>query len=86
MKAMPPNNQAAIPAWVRVLIISFIIGLLISGATAIPLVTEVDCLANLNRSLRSLGAAWGSTELEWRAVPEDWHWLRSQPVFCLTSE
>jgi len=45
-----------------------------------------DNLESLHRALRNLGAAWGPTELEWRAVPEDWHWLRSQQVFCLTSE
>lgn len=43
-------------------------------------------LERLNRALRSLDAQWGPTETEWRAVPDDWRWLQSQVVFCLTTE
>jgi hypothetical protein len=42
-------------------------------------------LARLNQRLRHLGAEWGRTEAEWRPVPDDWHWLQSQGVFCLTT-
>jgi len=43
-------------------------------------------LRNLNRALQRLGSAWGRTEREWRLVPDDWQWLRSQAIFCLTSD
>jgi hypothetical protein len=43
-------------------------------------------LRRLNRALRRLGAQWGRTEAEWRPVPEDPGWLRSQPVFSLTTD
>ena len=43
-------------------------------------------LERLNRALRRLGAAWGPTESAWRPVPDDWHWLERQAVFCLTTE
>src|SRR5689334_18784905 len=46
---------------------------------------DADNLARLNQSLRQLGAEWGATEQAWKAVPEDWHWLSSQSVFCLTT-
>src|SRR5215471_1063483 len=39
----------------------------------------------LNRSLRRLGAEWGRTEADWAAVSDDWHWLQTQTVFCLTT-
>ena len=42
-------------------------------------------LNRLNRALKRLEAAWGPTEKEWAAVPEDWHWLRRQACFCLTT-
>lgn len=43
-------------------------------------------LEKLNRALRDLGGAWGPTELQWAPVPEDWHWLERQRIFCLTTE
>jgi hypothetical protein len=43
-------------------------------------------LENLNRALQHLGSAWGPTERDWQPVPDDWHWLRRQPVYCLTTE
>ena len=46
---------------------------------------EEGNLRRLNRALRRLGAQWGRTEAEWRAVPDDSRWLQSQPVFCLTT-
>jgi len=42
-------------------------------------------LERLNRALRSLDAQWGPTEAEWKPVPDDWHWLRGQAVFCVTT-
>ena len=39
----------------------------------------------LNRALRRLGAEWGRHETEWAPVPDDWHWLQTQTVFCLTT-
>lgn len=42
-------------------------------------------LAKLNGALCRLGAEWGPTEAQWRPVPEDWHWLQRQMVFCLTT-
>jgi len=43
-------------------------------------------LQRLNKALTKLGAEWGPTETEWRAVAEDWHWMRSQAMFCLTTK
>jgi hypothetical protein len=43
-------------------------------------------LGRLNRALRDLGAEWGRTEAAWAPVPEDWQWLETQPVFCLTTQ
>jgi hypothetical protein len=40
----------------------------------------------LNKALHNLGAEWGRTEKEWRPVSEDWHWMQSQPMFCLTTK
>ena len=45
-----------------------------------------DNLQRLNRALRNLGADWGRTEKEWREIPEDWRWLQTQNVFCLTTK
>jgi hypothetical protein len=42
-------------------------------------------LARVNAALRKLGAEWGPTETDWRPVPEDWLWLQTQTVFCLTT-
>ena len=42
-------------------------------------------LVALNRALIDLGAAWGSTELQWAPVPEDPSWLKRQSCFCLTT-
>jgi len=42
-------------------------------------------LQRVNRALRKLGAAWGPTEKEWREISNDWHWLCSQSMFCLTT-
>ncbi|MBM3833649.1 MAG: hypothetical protein FJ403_10335 [Verrucomicrobia bacterium] len=47
---------------------------------------EAANLERLNRALRKLGAEWGRTEAEWRPVPDDWHWLQSQGLFCLTTK
>jgi hypothetical protein len=47
---------------------------------------DKENLGRLNPALRRLGAQWGSTEAEWAAVPEDWHWLERQSVFCLTTQ
>jgi hypothetical protein len=47
---------------------------------------DSDNLRKLNRVLRQLGAEWGRTEAEWAPVPESWHWLESQGVFCLTTQ
>ncbi len=46
---------------------------------------DSDNLPNLNRALRQLGAEWGRTEAEWAPVPDSWHWLEGQGVFCLTT-
>ena len=46
---------------------------------------DTENLGRLNQSLRRLGAEWGRTEKEWRPVPDDWRWLESQGVFCLTT-
>ena len=43
-------------------------------------------LAQVNRALLNLGAAWGPTEETWAPVPQDWRWLTRQSVFCLTTE
>ncbi len=43
-------------------------------------------LQQLNHALRRLGAEWGRTEAEWKPVLDDWHWLRSQVLFCLTTQ
>jgi hypothetical protein len=42
-------------------------------------------LGRLNRALRLLGGEWGRRECEWAPVPEDWRWLESQNVYCLTT-
>jgi hypothetical protein len=36
--------------------------------------------------LRALRAEWGSTESNWKPVPEDPAWLARQGVFCLTTD
>ena len=46
---------------------------------------EAQNLACLNLALERLGAEWGRTESEWKAVPTDWRWLQTQGVFCLTT-
>jgi hypothetical protein len=46
---------------------------------------DAENLARLNRALVHLGAEWGRTETEWRSVAEDWRWLQTQEVFCLTT-
>ena len=43
-------------------------------------------LERLNLALKELGAEWGRIETEWLPVPTDWHWLRIQGVFCLTTQ
>lgn len=43
-------------------------------------------LERLNMALRRMGGAWGPTENQWAAVPEDWRWLERQMVFCLTTD
>lgn len=47
---------------------------------------EGENLKRLNRALRRLGAQWGRTEAAWAPVPEDWRWLGTQAVFCLTTQ
>jgi hypothetical protein len=42
-------------------------------------------LHRLTRALRRLDAQWGRTEAAWAPVPEDWRWLETQAVFCLTT-
>ena len=46
---------------------------------------DEENLSRLNHGLRQLGAEWGRTEAEWTRVPDDWRWLQSQGVFCLTT-
>lgn len=46
---------------------------------------DADNLPRLNRALRRLGAQWGRTEAAWAPVPDDWRWLRTQGLFCLTT-
>lgn len=46
---------------------------------------DAENLSRLNGSLQRLGAAWGRTEAEWRPIGDDWRWLQSQGVFCLTT-
>ena len=46
---------------------------------------DAENLVRLNRALEYLGAEWGRTETEWRAVAQDWRWLQSQELFCLTT-
>ncbi len=43
-------------------------------------------LDRLNRALGRLGAEWGPTEAAWAPVPQDWRWLETQAVFCLTTQ
>jgi hypothetical protein len=47
---------------------------------------DAENLSRLNRGLQRLGAAWGRTESEWRPVSDDWRWLQTQAVFCLTTQ
>jgi hypothetical protein len=46
---------------------------------------EGENLNRLSRALCRLGAQWGRTEAAWAPVPEDWRWLETQGVFCLTT-
>ena len=46
---------------------------------------DAENLTRLNRALQELGAEWGRTEIEWAPAPEDWRWLQTQTVFCLTT-
>jgi hypothetical protein len=43
-------------------------------------------LERLNGAIRSLDAQWGPTEREWAPVSVDWHWLKTQQLFCLTTK
>jgi hypothetical protein len=47
---------------------------------------DADNLARLNRALEDMGAEWGRTDADWKAVPQDSRWLRAQNVFCLTTK
>jgi hypothetical protein len=47
---------------------------------------DAENLNRLTRALRRLGAQWGRTEAAWAPVPEDWRWLETQAVFCLTTQ
>lgn len=40
-------------------------------------------LERVNRALHKLGAEWGASDKDWRAVPGDWRWLERQGCFCL---
>jgi hypothetical protein len=42
-------------------------------------------LKRTNGALISLGAEWGPTDKEWKAVPADHSWLKRQGCFCLTT-
>jgi hypothetical protein len=42
-------------------------------------------LARCDAALRTLDAAWGATEQDWRPVAVQPGWLLRQSVFCLTS-
>ena len=47
---------------------------------------NTENLQRLNTALRNLGAAWGPREESWKPVGEDWRWLATQGVFCLTTD
>ncbi len=47
---------------------------------------DSENLARVNRALGWLGAQWGRTDHEWAPVPQNWQWLESQSVFCLTTQ
>ncbi len=42
-------------------------------------------LSRLNGALQSMKAEWGPIETAWAPVPADWHWLRQQTIYCLTT-
>lgn len=42
-------------------------------------------LKRVNRALQSLGAEWGATDKDWRAIADDWRWLQRQGCFCMTT-
>jgi hypothetical protein len=46
---------------------------------------EEKNLQRLNRALQNLGAQWGATDKDWRAVPDAWQWLQRQGCFCMTT-
>jgi len=46
---------------------------------------EPSNLARVHAALRELGAAWGSSEDNWKPLPDDAQWLTKQAVFCLTT-
>ena len=43
-------------------------------------------LERINRALQKLGAEWGASDTDWRAVPGDWRWLQRQVCYCLTTQ
>ena len=43
-------------------------------------------LVRVTEALRDLGAEWGEKEDSWGPIPIDPGWLRSQSVFCLTTQ
>lgn len=45
-----------------------------------------DNRQRVNRALRALNAEWGSTDANWKPVPDDGNWLLRQTVFCLTTD
>ena len=51
------QNESNVLARIRVFTVLFIIGLVLSGATAIPLVTEVDWLTKVTGAREALGPA-----------------------------
>jgi hypothetical protein len=42
-------------------------------------------LAKVSAALHDLLAEWGRDDKSWKPVPSGFAWLRTQPVFCLTS-
>jgi hypothetical protein len=55
------QNKSNVLTRIRVFTLLFIIGLVLSGATAIPLVTEIDWLAKLTSAREALSTTPGST-------------------------
>jgi hypothetical protein len=54
------QNETNLLGRIRIFTVLFIIGLVVSGATAIPLVTEIDWLAKLTGASEALAAPAGA--------------------------